>query len=156
MAIQDKRLVLLDGYTMTALNTTGCPVSSQINFGAADLNIGAGTPVYLNILIGETAVGAASPTTKFKLYTNSASVATGSALIAAGELLMETSAINTNTLSAGEYIWRHTIPVNIDDGQWCGLVISQAGADVSSGIIDAWLGLEAETDFGLQPSVLSC
>lgn len=156
MAIQDNKLVLLDGYTLAALTTTTALLSTQIDFGAADLNIGAGTPLYLNILCGETAVGGGSPVTKFKLYTNAASVATASAMKADGELLMATSGINTNTLSAGEFIWRHTIPVNADDGRILALIISQTGADVSSGIIDAWISLEAETDFGLQPSVTSC
>lgn len=146
MAIMDEKLELLDGFTLASLTTTQSAMSTVLNLGAADLNIGAGTPLYLNIQTGSIAI-TGNGTTQFKLYTDSDSTVTG------GTLIFETPAIGLSAYTAGQYVLRVPLPVNVDKEQYIGLTMVQATTEGKTGSLDAWLNLAADTDFGLQPSV---
>ena len=147
MAILDEKLELCDGTQINCTTTETSILGDIINLGAADLNIGAGTPLELNIMVAVRPTNV--PVLTLALYTHATSA------VASGSAIMTFQSINSS-MSAGTYIFRGRLPNSIDRSKYIGLVGTQSGATDPTGYLDAWINLAAETDFGLQPSVLSC
>jgi len=147
MAILDEKLELCDGTQINCTTTETSILGDIINLGGADLNIGAGTPLELNILVSTRPTSTCVLT--LRLYTHATSA------VASGSAIMTFQSINS-TMSAGTYIFRGRLPNSIDRSKYIGLVGTQSGETDPTGVLDAWINLATETDFGLQPSVNSC
>lgn len=147
MAILDEKLELCDSTQINCTTDETSILGDIINLGAADLNIGAGTPLELNILVNTTPTAAA--TTTLALYTHATSA------VASGSAIMTFQSINSSH-TAGTYIFRGRLPTSIDRSKYIGLVATGSTTVDAVGCLDAWINLASDTDFGLQPSVLSC
>jgi len=147
MAILDEKLELCDGTQINCTTTETSILGDIINLGAADLNIGAGTPLELNILVSTRPTTAAALT--LALYTYSTSV------ITSGSAIMTFHSLNS-TMSAGTFLFRGRLPDSIDRSKYIGLVGTQSVDVDPTGVLDAWINLHTETDLKLQPSVNSC
>ncbi len=134
MAIMDAKLELSDAQAITG----DAQSTNVIDWNDTDLEMGTGTPLYLNIVVGTTFAGGTS--LQFKLYTHSSGTS-----IQSGTLLYETPAIVQATLVSGYKVLRMPLPANVDDLQFTGLFYDDTGA-FSAGTIDAWI------DFGSQSS----
>lgn len=147
MAILDEKLELCDGVQINCTTTETSILGDIINLGGSDLNIGAGTPLELNILISTRPTSTCVLT--LKLFTHSTSA------VASGSAIMTFQSINSS-LSAGTFVFRGRLPDSIDRSKYIGLVGTQSGEVDPTGVLDAWINLHTETDQNLQPSVNSC
>jgi hypothetical protein len=136
----DIRLELCDGQTLVGNGTTS-QSTDIIDFASSDLNIGAGTPVYLNIKIGTVVAGGTS--IDFRVYSDSDTTVTD------GTLLYSTGAIVVATLVAGYEVLRMPIDVRSDPERYFGLSIVRVG-NITGGTVDAWLELGTKTDEAVQ------
>lgn len=140
--IYDAKFELFDDATLVAATGTDYVggTCKTIDWGASDLELGAGSPVWLNVRVGTTAYAGGTNAT-FTLYADTA--AAGHDANSAAVLSSGTRAIST--LTAGAWIFRCPLPVNVDDKRYLSLAITTDGA-TTAGTIDAWL------DFGPQSS----
>jgi hypothetical protein len=122
-----------DGQDLSSLNGSSVLSTDVINLGDADLDIGAGTPVFLNIKIG-TAIATAT-SVQFQLYAHT------TATVNSGTAVWDSGAIVIANLTAGTEVANFSLPVNVDDaGQFIGLYYTAVG-NVTAGTVDAWLSL---------------
>lgn len=129
MAIYDALFELCDNDSVYSTNTS---VQSEniFNWGDTDLEMGAGTPIWLNIRVSTDFAGGTSA--QFKIVCDSDTTITN------GTVLYETPAIGYASLTAGVWVLRMPLPVNVDEEQYFGLVVTCVGT-MSAGAIDAWL-----------------
>ena len=139
MAIMDAKLELSDNQAITAT----AAAENVINFGDSDLEIGTGTPLYLNVVVGTAFDSAADDgTLTVALVNDSAVPIDGSSVV-----VYQTPAIAEATLVAGHKILRMPLPANVDEQQYVGLYYTVAGSgNFTAGKLDAWI------DYGSQSS----
>lgn len=103
-----------------------------LDWQASDLEMGAGTPIYLNIKI-ETAPTAGTSLTivLHAASTTDIDAATTKTLWSSGTLLR-------TTLTAGLWITRIALPYDCDSDRYMGLQYTASGT-LTSGTINAWL-----------------
>lgn len=142
MAMFDALFEFSDGQT---LRTTSLS-DNVLNFGAADLEMGAGEPIWLCVKCG-TAFDSAGTTTKISLYRHT------SATVSSGTVIWETPALTYALFTAGAWIIRMPLPYNVDEDAFIGLYYTVAGT-YTVGTIDAWLQVgPPSTSFDTQVSV---
>lgn len=143
MSIMDFLCELSDNQDLegTAATTQS---THNIDWGAQDLNIGAGEPVYLNIKVSEAFGGAG--TVNFKLMSDSTTTVTS------GTLIYETGTIAYTVLVLGYEVLRMPLPVAVDAEQITALVYVNSGT-LSSGKIDAWLSLSTTSSLPITTQV---
>ena len=127
MAIFD---VLFESSDDQVVTNASAVSTNIIDMQLADLNMGAGEPIWLNIRIGTAFAGGTSLV--FGLYSHSA-VEVGS-----GTLLWATPAITDATMVAGYWIMRMPLPDDVDRERYIGLYYTTSGTH-SAGTINAWL-----------------
>lgn len=135
MSIMDILNEFSDGQDLSALSDSSVISTDVINLGTADLDIGAGTPVYVNVKIGTAVAGATS--IQFRLYAHT------TAAVASGTAVWDSGAIAIADLGAGTEVQGtpFSLPVNVDDlGQFIGMRYTAVG-NCSAGTVDAWLSL---------------
>jgi hypothetical protein len=123
---------------------TGDAVSTDVldwGSGLEDLEMGAGTPVWLNIKVGTAFAGGTS--LAVSLYTHT-TVAVNS-----GTEIFTTPAIAQASLTAGAWIIRIPLPVNCDENRYFGLYYDDTGA-FTAGTIDAWLDHGPQSSYDTQ------
>lgn len=148
MALYDVMYELFDDATLVASTTTdyvGTTVKT-IDWLASDREMGAGTPIWLNVKVGTTAyVGGTNAT--FKLFADTAEAGHDSNSL---EVLSSgTRAITA--LTAGAWIFRCPLPVNVDDRRYLSLGITTDGA-TTAGTINAWLDHGPQSSYDTQVS----
>jgi len=128
-------------------DTTDVISTNVIDFGEGmtGLEMGAGTPMYLNIKVGDTDWSAVS-TVVFKLMGHS------SATITSGSVIVQTGSITASTLDAGDWILRVALPVNVDAARYVGLVATCAGTE-TQGDIHAWIDNGPQSSYDTQVAV---
>ena len=141
MAIFDAMLELADDLVMYS-DTTDVISTNVIDFQQTDLEMGAGTPLYLNIRVGTTDWSAVS-TVVFKLMGHSTTT------ITSGTTILATPSITCSTLDAGVWVLRVALPVNVDDNRYVGLVATCAGTE-TAGTINAWLDHGPQSSYDTQ------
>jgi hypothetical protein len=134
MAIMDVQLELSDAQAIVA----DAQSTNVINWNDTDLEMGTGTPLYLNIVVGTDFAGGTS--LQFKLYSHSAATS-----IQSGTLLYETAVFAQATLVTGYKVLRMPLPAKSDAEQYLGLYYDDTG-EFTGGTIDAWI------DYGSQSS----
>ena len=141
MAIYDALFEFCDDDSVFSTDTF---VQSEniVDLQQADLEMGAGTPMWLNIRVGTTAFTGGT-SAAFALVSDSDTTITN------GTTIITTPAITVATLVAGYWILRVPLPVRYDPDRYIGLVVTCAGA-VSAGSIDAWLDNGSQSSFNTQ------
>jgi len=109
-----------------------------IDFQSSDLEMGAGTPLYLNIKVGDTDFdsGADDGTLAISLvYEGTDPVDTSSTAYYTLATWAEAS------MTAGTTLLSMALPVDFDRERYVGLLYTVAGSgDFTAGNIDAWIG----------------
>ena len=148
MALYDVMYELFDDATLVASTTTDYvgTTAKTIDWLASDREMGAGTPIWLNVKVGTTAyVGGTNAT--FKLFADTASVSHNS-----DSLEVLSSGIRPiSGLTAGAWIFRCPLPVNVDDRRYLSLGITTDGA-TTAGTINAWLDHGPQSSYDTQVS----
>ena len=150
MAIFDAKYELFDDATLVASTTTDYvgATCKTIDWGASDLEMGAGNPIWINIRVGTTAyVGGTNAT--FRLFADTAAAGHD-----ASSAEVSSSGLRAiSTLTAGAWILRCPLPVNVDDKRYLSLAITTDGA-TTAGTIDAWLDHGPQSSYDTQVSNL--
>lgn len=151
MAIFDALFEFCDNATLVGSSTTdyNASTANELDWVAADLEMGAGTPIWLNIRVGATAY---TPTTsgdtvKFALYADG----TSSGHDSDSNIVMTSDTIATSALTAGAWILRAPLPVNCDEERYLqiGATFNEA---TTAGTIDAWLDHGPQSSYDTQVS----
>lgn len=146
MAIFDAMFELFDDATLVAATSTdyvGATVKT-IDWINSDLEMGAGNPVWINIRVGTTAyVGGTNAT--FKLFADTASEGHDSSSVE----VLSSGLRAISSLTAGAWILRCPLPVNVDDRRYLSLGITTDGA-TTAGTIDAWLDHGPQSSYDTQ------
>ena len=143
MAIFDALLELSDdqAVTVTAVGT------NSLDFQAADLEMGAGEPMYLNVKVGSEDFdsGADDGTLTVALVYDATALDTSSTVI------YQTIALADATLLAGTWIMRMSLPVAVDKGRFVGILYTVAGSGAfTAGKINAWIDNGPQSSYNTQ------
>lgn len=143
MALYDAMFEFCDDDSVFSNGTT---VQSEniLDMQTADLEMGAGQPVWLNIRVGTTAFTGGT-SVQFALVSDSDTTITN------GTTIIETGAITVATLIAGYWVLRVSLPVRFDTDRYIGLVVTCVG-NVTAGSINAWLDNGSQSSYNTQVS----
>jgi hypothetical protein len=152
MALFDAMLEFSDDQDIS--QGVGTVASTDIlDFTQADLEMGAGQPIWLNIKIGteavaevEGATNGASTLAVALCYDTVAPIDSSSSVIYTTPALAETA------LTAGAWVLRMPLPVDIDRERIVGLLYTIGGATSAKGTIDAWLDNGSQSSYDTQVS----
>ena len=136
MSIYDAKFELLDDGTLWADGTTdyNAGTAKEIDWVNSGLDIGQGTPIYLNIRVGTTAYSGGT-TADFKLFADDTSEGHDSSSTA----VLSTGPIATaNIDAAGDFVFSGAVPVNVDAQRYLQLGVTCVGA-YTQGSVNAWL-----------------
>lgn len=146
MAIMDLKLELSDAQTICFSNgATSTASTNTLDLGAADLAIGAGTPLYLSIRVCQVDFTNLSTTATI---TFNLEASTGAAF-GITSYVMSRKVIETD-LTAGAWIMRVPIPYELER-RWLRLryVNSNVTTGFTAGQVDAWVSAAVpETNVG--------
>jgi hypothetical protein len=109
--------------------------------GMTDLEMGAGSPMWLNIRVSTAFSGGTSAA--FALVSDSDTTITN------GTVLYTTPAIAVADLTVGTWVIRMPLPYDVDKERYTGIVVTCVGA-VSAGAIDAWLDQGPQSSYDTQ------
>ena len=143
MAIFDAMFELSDNHTVP----TTTPSENFIDFTQANLAMGAGEPVWLNVRVGATAFttgGDNDGTLTVALVYDTAAPVDGSSTV-----IYQTAALAEANLTAGTWILRMPLPYNVDEERIVGLYYTTANT-ITAGTIDAWLDHGPQSSFDTQ------
>ncbi len=140
MAIFDVLFEFSDAQSIT----TSAQSTDVLDWGSGmeDLEMGAGTPLWLNIKVGTAFSGGTNVT--FSLYTHSSATSINS-----GTEIYSTPAFTTANLTANAWIIRMPLPVNCDDNRYFGLYYTVSGT-YSAGTLDAWIDHGPQSSYDTQ------
>lgn len=113
--------------------------TNTLDFQAADLEMGAGEPIWLNIRIGDAFAEVSGATTGactlvVALCNDSVDPIDGDSTV-----LFQTRALTETELTAHAWVLRMPLPVDVDSDRILGLYYTIGGATSAVGTIDAWL-----------------
>ena len=138
MALMDKFLELSDAQNVT----TGATTSTNIvDLGAANLAVGAGTPMWLNIRIQSRTAGSVTGTCTFSLTTAAAEA------FSSRQTIWSSEAISQTTLAAGYSVIRMPIPHEAIQ-RYLGLTYTVGSSAISTLEVNAWIELAAQSNVG--------
>jgi hypothetical protein len=143
MAIYDAMFEFSDeqAITATAISTNG------IDFINSDLEMGAGEPVYLNVKVGNTAFDSAADDGTLTV----ALVYDDTGLDTSSTVKVQHVAVAEASLTAGAWIWRQALPVDVDVERYVGVLYTVAGTgDFTAGTINAWLDHGPQSSYDTQ------
>ncbi len=147
MAIIDTTGEFWDDLTISASNTTTTPTGTAVNtldWGAADLEMGAGQPLYFNAQVGTTEI--TGTTIEVILDAHTAEDAGGS-----NEIVLRSGAKTIGSaLAPGTWLFRGSLPVDVDTNRY--LVVKVIGTGAVAGKVNAWLDLGPQSSFDTQVS----
>lgn len=138
MAIFDALFEFSDDQVVTDTSTISTNV---LDLQIADLEMGAGNPVWLNIRIGTAFAGGTSLT--FGLYSHSTTT------VSSGTCLWVTGAILEANMTAGKWIIKMPLPDYVDPERYIGLYYTTSGTH-TGGTINAWLDYGPQSNTNTQ------
>ena len=145
MALFDAMFEFSDNQTVTATAVA----DYYIDFQDSDLEMGTGTPLYLNVKVGATAFttggGNDGTLTVALVYEGTDPIDTSSTVI------YQTIALAEANLTAGTWIMRMALPVDVDKERYVGLLYTTAN-NITAGTIDAWLDNGPQSSYDTQVS----
>jgi hypothetical protein len=119
--------------------------TNVLDMQAADLEMGAGEPIYLNVRVGTAFAGGTSLIVSLYAHTAATNINSGTQILATGTILQA-------ALTAGAWIIRVALPVDFDTARYIGLYYDDTGA-FTGGTIDAWLGHGPQSSYDTQVAV---
>lgn len=142
MALFDAMFEFYDDATLVGSSATNSgydyvgTTAKTLDWIAADLEMGAGEPVWLNIRVGTTAY---APTTagdrvNFILFADTASVSHDSD----SDVVISSGEREASTLTANAWVLRVPLPVDVDTKQYLSLG-AHFNEITTAGTINAWL-----------------
>jgi hypothetical protein len=139
MAIYDAMFEFSDEQAITA----DAQSTNVLDLQSADLNMGAGEPVYLNVRVGPTDF-AGGTSLKVSLYSHTAatSINSGTEIISSGTILQA-------ALTKGAWIMRVALPADFDRDRYIGLYYDDTG-EFTAGSVNAWLDHGPQSDYHAQ------
>ena len=148
MALYDVMYELFDDKTLVAATGTDYvgATCKTIDFQASDREMGAGTPLYLNIRVGTTAYVGGTNAEFFLSCDDTAAGHDGtfSTVWKSGDRLI-------SDLTAGAWIYRGALPVEVDQERFLSLGIDCDGA-TTLGTINAWIDHGPQSSYTTQVS----
>ncbi len=141
MALLDAMFELSDDQVVT---DTDVASTNIIDFTLSDLEMGAGNPYWLNIRVGTAFTSGTSIT--FSLRHDSVAPIDASSIV-----IYQTAAIAEASLTAGAWILRMPLPVNVDEQRIVGLFYDTDGTH-ATGTINAWLDNGPQSSYDVQVS----
>ena len=123
MALFDAMFEFSDAQAITA----SAQSTNVLDLQAADLEMGAGTPIWLNVRVG-TADFAGGTSLKVTFYACSTATT-----ISNGSDLLASDTIAQASLTAGAWIIRVPLPVNFDEDRYIGLYYTDTGGFTAEG-----------------------
>ena len=131
MAIRDAKFIFSDeqAITVDALSTNVLDWGE----GMEDLDIGEGTPSYVNIMVTTTFDGGTDLT--ISLYTHTTTT------VNSGTVLLTTQTFAQASLTAGAILLSVSLPPNADRDRYFGIYYDQTD-DFTAGKVSAWFGHE--------------
>jgi hypothetical protein len=148
MALYDVMYELFDDATLVAATGTdyvGGTVKT-IDWQASDREMGAGEPLYLNIRVGTTAyVGGTNA--DFILTADTAAAGHD----ASSAVVWRSGNRAISGLTAGAWIYRGALPVEIDEARYLSLGVACDGA-TTAGTINAWIDHGPQSSYTTQVS----
>ena len=145
MAIFDAMLEFSDNQPVTATAIS----TNSLDMQAADLEMGAGEPLYLNVRVGDTDMDSAGNAATLTV----ALVYDATALDTSSTVIYQTIALAEATLTAGTWILRMALPVDYDKGRYVGLLYTAGTENFTAGTIDAWLDHGPQSSYDTQVAV---
>lgn len=135
MSIMDILCEFSDNQSLASLDGSSVISTDVIDLAAAELDFGAGEPIYLIVKIGTACAGGTS--VQFRLYGHT------STTVNSGTAIWNSGAIVVGTLAAGYEVARIPLDVRVDGyGQYIGMYYTAVGT-MSAGTVDAYLALSA-------------
>jgi len=119
-----------------------------IDWTQADLEMGAGEPLWLNVRIG-TEVDSGTDTGTLVVALCHDTVAP---IDSSSTVIYQTAAIAETAMAAGDWILRMPLPYNVDEGRITGLLYTIGGETTDTGTIDAWIDHGPQSSFDTQVS----
>jgi hypothetical protein len=139
MAIFDALFEFSDAQDITG-DAQSTNVIDMVN---ADLEMGTGQPLYLNVRVGpDDFAGGTSLVVNLYAHTAATSIESGTLIFATGTILQA-------ALTAGAWITRVALPVDFDTARYVGLYYNDTGA-FSTGAINAWLDHGPQSSYDTQ------
>jgi hypothetical protein len=148
MALFDAMFELSDDQDVS--QAAGTVASTDIiDFTQADLEMGAGQPYWLNVRVGTEPLASATTNATLAValcYDTVAPVDSSSTVIYTTPALAEAG------LTAGAWILRMPLPVNVDEERIVGLLYTIGTATTTTGTVDAWIDNGPQSSFDVQVS----
>jgi len=142
MAILDKKLELSDAQALTT-KAAGAISTNVIDLGAANIQLGAGTPLYLNVRCN---TAAAKSSVKVSVMSHTA------ADVTAGTTIIEGPVVAKASVTAGAWLLRCSVPYEVLK-QYVGLEYLVGATTETTTKIDAWISLDAQSSYGISAEV---
>jgi hypothetical protein len=121
--------------------------TNVINFTQADLEMGAGEPIWLNIKVRTAFASTGSATVTTALCRD-----TDGTIDSSSTVIYQTPATGVANLTTGAWIMRMPLPYNVDEDAYVGLLYTIGTATTSTGTVDAWLDHGPQSSFDTQVS----
>ena len=145
MAVLDALFEFLDDQTFTTTGgTTIGATAKTLNWGASDLEMGAGEPIWLNIKVGTTAITGGT-SVDFRLLADTAAQGQNSDSL----VVMASGPRTVATLTANAWILRAPLPVDVDAGQYLAVAMVGVGT-ANTGKVSAWLDHGPQSSYDTQ------
>jgi hypothetical protein len=146
MALYDIFFDLFDDAALIASTTTdyvGATVRT-IDFGGSDREMGAGTPLWLNIRVGTTAYSGGTNANFILTADTAAAGHDGNSAV-----VWQSGNRAITGLTAGAWVYRGPLPVEVDEKRYLSLGITTDGA-TTAGTINAWIDHGSQSSYGVQ------
>jgi hypothetical protein len=151
MALYDAMFEMMDDAQLIGTSTTdyNAATAIEIDWGAAGLEMGAGEPLYFNLRVGTTAY---SPTTADDLVTFILTADdTSSGHDSSSDVVLSSGPRQASTLTAGAWILRVPLPVNVDSKRYLQLGATFNEATVA-GTVNCWIDNGSPSSYDTQVS----
>ena len=131
MAIFDAMFEFSDGQSLTA----SAAATNVIDMQAADLEMGAGTPIWLNVKVGtELDSAGEAATLTIALVGDTDATIDGSSIV-----VQQSKQYAESECTAGAWLLRVPLDVDFDTNRYVGIYYTVGTENFTSGTIDAWL-----------------
>ena len=155
MAIFDAKLEFSDeqdvGQVTGTYAATNTLCFSDTTLESSGLELGAGQPVYFNARVGTEAIAQVTGATSGACTLTLAVVNEADTTIdSSSEVMVQTRAFTEDELTAGAWLVRVALPVDIDKQPYMGVLYSIGGATSAAGTVNAWLDHGPQSSYDTQ------
>ena len=148
MALFDAMFELDDALDLSTHTATEVESSTNvIDWVNTDLEMGAGSPFWLNVRVGTAFGSSGSATLQVELMRE-----TDTTIDASSNRIWATGLVPLTALTAGEYIIRMPLPYNVDEDRYTGLLYTIGTAAMTAGTVDAWVDNGPSSSYDVQVS----